>query len=91
MGTTGQREESNMDLQAPTKNRRMTGQQPVQTWDTLQQGDRVSVWSPDSFLYTASVDDRTHDGGVLWVIENGPGARRLLLRDDPVELYSTEL
>ncbi|MBM6623527.1 hypothetical protein JTF08_18150, partial [Micrococcaceae bacterium RIT802] len=75
-------------LTPPTKSRRKTGHQPVQAWDSLQHGDRVSVWSLDSFLYTACVDDRTDDGRLVWVIENGPGGRRLIFRDDPVILFS---
>ena len=68
--------------------RRFPGQQPVLEWASLQYGDLVEVWSYDSFLYAAYVDDRSDDGGLIWVIENGAGCRRLFVRDDPVVLYS---
>ncbi|QDG64839.1 hypothetical protein NIBR502772_00225 [Pseudarthrobacter sp. NIBRBAC000502772] len=63
-------------------------QQPVLEWGSLQHGDCVEVWSIDSFLYAAYVDDGADDGGLIWVIENCTGCRRLFVRDDPVVLYS---
>jgi hypothetical protein len=68
--------------------RRFPDQQPVQGWASLQYGDCVEVWSIDSFLYAAYVDDRSDDGQLIWVVENGTGCRRLFVRDDPVTLYS---
>jgi hypothetical protein len=68
--------------------RRLPDQQPVREWASLQHGECVEVWSIDSFLYAAYVDDRADDGGLIWVIENGTGCRRLFVSDDPVVLYS---
>jgi hypothetical protein len=68
--------------------RRSPDQQPVHGWASLQHGDCAEVWSNDSFLYAAYVDDRSDNGQVIWVIENGTGSRRLFVRDDPVTLYS---
>ena len=61
--------------------------QPVQEWDSLQQGNGIEVWSNNSFLYLAYVDVRSDDGQLIWVIENGTGGRRLFVRGDPVTLY----
>jgi hypothetical protein len=71
-------------------NRKRPGKQPVQDWTSLQPGDCVEVWSIDSFLYAAHVDDSAHDGQMIWIIENGTGCRRLFVRGDPVKLYSFE-
>lgn len=68
--------------------RRFFDTPPVQDWASLQPGERVEVWSVNSFCYTAYVDDRADDGQLIWVIENGTGSRRLFIPDDPVELYS---
>lgn len=70
------------------KSRKLPEQQPVRRWDSLQHGEYVEVWSLNSFLYAAYVDDRTDDGRLIWVIENGTGARRLFVRGDPIILYS---
>ena len=67
--------------------RRLPEQQLVQDWASLQRGNRVEVWSDDSFLYIAFVDDRADDGQLIWVIENGTGSRRLFVCDDPITLY----
>jgi hypothetical protein len=63
------------------------GQHPVREWASLRHGDRVDVWSNNSFRYTAYVDDRTDDGRLIWLIENGTGSRRLFVHEDPVTLY----
>jgi hypothetical protein len=68
--------------------RRFPDQQPVWDWVSLQHGECVDVWSIDSFLYAAYVDDRSDDGALIWVIQNGTGCRRLFVRGDPVTLYS---
>jgi hypothetical protein len=60
----------------------------VQEWASLQHGEYVEVWSHESFCYGAYVDDRSDDGQLIWVTENGTGSRRLFVRDDPVMLYS---
>lgn len=70
------------------RGRRFPDQQPVREWGSLQHGECVEVWSIESFLYAAYVDDRSDDGRLIWVIENGTGYRRLFIRDDPVMLYS---
>lgn len=78
----------NLQTLGPSKgSRRNPGQRPVRKWASLQRGECVEVWSYDSFLYTAYVDDRADDGRLIWVIENGAGSRRLFVRDDPVTLY----
>jgi hypothetical protein len=56
-------------------------------WHFFKNGDRVEVWSMNTFLFAARVDDRTEDGEVLWVIEECTGMRRLFLRRDKVTLY----
>lgn len=68
--------------------RRLPDQQPVRDWAALQHGNCVEVWSNDSFLYAAYIDDRADDGQLIWVIEHGTGCRRLFVRDDPITLYS---
>ncbi|MDJ0358607.1 hypothetical protein QMG52_21700 [Paenarthrobacter sp. PH39-S1] len=68
--------------------RRFPDQQPVRAWASLQHGECVEVWSIDSFCYAAYVDERADDGRLIWVIENGTGSRHLLVRGDPVTLYS---
>ncbi|SDX60848.1 hypothetical protein SAMN04487912_12213 [Arthrobacter sp. cf158] len=60
---------------------------PVQDWDSLQHGIRVEVHAEDAFPYVAYVDRRDIVGGVIWLIEDGTGMRRLFLRNDPVALY----
>ena len=62
-------------------------QNPALEWASLRYGDRVEVWSDNSFRYTAYVDDRADDGRLLWLVENGTGSRRLFVRDDAVTLY----
>lgn len=62
-------------------------QNPVLEWASLGHGDRVDVWSDNSFRYTAYVDDRADDGRLLWLIENGTGSRRIFVHDDNVLLY----
>ena len=56
-------------------------------WHFFKNGDRVEIWSMNTFLCAARVDDRTEDGEVLWVIEECTGMRRLFLRRDKVTLY----
>ncbi|MFD1211785.1 hypothetical protein ACFQ36_07000 [Arthrobacter sp. GCM10027362] len=75
-------------LEPSRGNRQIPGRQLVREWTSLQHGDCVEVWSPDSFLYAAYVDDRSDDDQLIWVIENRTGCRRLFVRDDPVTLYS---
>ncbi|MCG2623898.1 hypothetical protein LVY72_18545 [Arthrobacter sp. I2-34] len=70
------------------ENRKTLDQRLVRQWASLQPGDCVEVWSLDSFLYAAYVDDRSDDDRLIWVIENGIGCRHLFVRDDPVTLYS---
>jgi hypothetical protein len=72
------------------RRRRLSDQQPVQDWASLRPGDCVEVSSVDSSLYAAYVDDRSDDGELIWVVENGTGCRRLFVRDDPVMLYSIQ-
>jgi hypothetical protein len=82
-----------MNHQAPGRSgagRALSDQQPVQDWASLQPGDSVEVSSVDSYLYAAYVDDRSDDGELIWVVENGTGCRRLFVRDDPVLLYSVQ-
>lgn len=67
--------------------RRLSDQRPVKSWDSLQHGNCVEVWSNDSFLYAAYVDDRADDGQLIWLVEYGTGSRRLFVRGDPVTLY----
>jgi len=81
----------NMSQQAPEKPRGRCGfpeREPVRVWTTLQHGDYVEVWSTDSFRYVAYVDDLADDGTLIWVVEDGMGSRHLLVRGDPVTLYS---
>jgi hypothetical protein len=78
----------NQQAQEPSGRRRRSTDQPVQEWASLQPGDCVEVSSVDYSLYAAYVDDRSDDGGLIWVVENGTGCRRLFVRDDPVLLYS---
>jgi hypothetical protein len=70
--------------------RSLSDQEPVQDWASLQPGDCIEVSSADSFLYAAYVDDRSDDGELIWVVENGTGCRRLFVRDDPVMLFSIQ-
>ncbi|WP_115788439.1 hypothetical protein [Arthrobacter silvisoli] len=78
----------NQQTLGPSKRSRKTpGQPPARKWASLRRGECVEVWSVDSYLYTAFVDDRADDGRLIWVIENGTGSRRLFVRDDPVTLY----
>ena len=76
-----------MSQQAPEKPKGRGGF-PARVWSTLQHGDHVEVWSTDSFSYAACVDDRADDGTFIWVVEDGMGSRHLLVRGDPVTLYS---
>lgn len=69
------------------ESRKLPDQRPVKSWDSLQHGNRVEVWSDGSFLYAAYVDDRADDGQLIWLVENGTGSRRLFVRSDPVTLY----
>ncbi|WP_129545589.1 hypothetical protein [Arthrobacter dokdonensis] len=80
-----------MSQQAPEKPRGrcvFPEREPVRVWTTLQHGDYVEVWSTDSFRYLAYVDDLADDGTLIWVVEDGMGSRHLLVRGDPVTLYS---
>lgn len=56
-------------------------------WEHFNPGDRVEIWSADSLLFTAYVDECSKDGEVLWAVEERTGARRLFLRSDHVTLY----
>lgn len=56
-------------------------------WHFFKSGGRVEIWSMNTFLFAARVDDRTEDGEVVWVIEERTGMRRLFLRSDKVTLY----
>lgn len=78
---------SHHTLMGTGRSRRSLDQQPVQGWDSLQHGNCIEVWSNNSFLYLAYVDDRSDDGQLIWVVENGTGCRRLFVRGDPVTLY----
>ena len=68
----------------------LSDQHLVRDWASLQPGDCVEVSRVDSSLYVAYVDDRSDDGGLIWVVENGTGCRRLFVRDDPVLFYSIQ-
>lgn len=57
------------------------------SWEFFSHGDRIEIWSRDSFMFTAYVDECTEDGQVLWAVEERTGARRLFLRSDYVTLY----
>ena len=74
-------------LAGSRESRRFPDQLPVRGWESLQRGERVEVWSLDSFRYVAYIDDRADDGTLIWVIEDGMGCRHLLVRGDPVTLY----
>lgn len=56
-------------------------------WHLFRSGDRVEIWSLNTFMCSGHVDDRTDDGEILWVIEERTGTRRLFLRSDKVTLF----
>lgn len=64
-----------------------TNWHPVRKWNILRPGDFVEVWSMDSYLYLAFVDDLSEDGDIIWLVEDGTGSRRLFIRGDAVTLY----
>lgn len=59
----------------------------INHWATLHPADWVEVWCGNSYSYIGYVDDRTDDGQIVWVIEDGTSTRRLYTRADTVELY----
>ena len=63
---------------------------PTLRWQSLCLGDRVEVWAEDRVIFCGSVSDRTEDGEVLWLIEDGLGSRRFFLRGDNVSIYRAE-
>lgn len=67
-----------------------TGWQQVQQWNILRPGEFVELWSGDSYLYLALVDDLSEDGKIIWLIEDGTGSRRLHIRGDAVTLYRAD-
>ncbi|WP_214971570.1 hypothetical protein [Arthrobacter sp. ISL-5] len=50
-------------------------------------GEMVEVWAGGSYAYMAYIDDRSNDGQLLWIIEDGTATRTLFLRDDNITLY----
>jgi hypothetical protein len=87
------RREQNVNQQMPGPSRagrNLSDQQFVRDWASLQPGDCVEVSRIDSSFYVAYVDDRSDDGELIWVVENGTGHRRLFVRDDPVLFYSIQ-
>lgn len=81
----------NQPTQVPSRRRRgPSDRQPVQEWASLEPGDFVEVSPGGTFLYAAYVDDRSDDGELIWVVEDGTGCRRLFVRDDPVLLYAIQ-
>lgn len=64
-----------------------TNWQPVRKWNILRPGDFVEVWSIDTYLYLAFVDDLSEDGQTIWLVEDGTGSRRLFIRGDAITLY----
>lgn len=57
------------------------------SWELFSHGDRVEIWSKNSFMFSAYVDECSDDGQVLWAVEERTGARRLFLRTDYITLY----
>ncbi|YCK79633.1 hypothetical protein M1D89_00945 (plasmid) [Arthrobacter sp. D3-18] len=68
--------------------RGLPGWQPFQNWEALAPGDLVEVWSEGTALHYAYVDDLSENGSIVWLVEDGTGSRRLVLRSDPITLYA---
>ena len=62
--------------------------QRVSSWKALALGDVVSLTLHGFEHYRGTVDDRTEDGGVIWVIDL-IGERRLFHIDDGFDLFVT--
>jgi hypothetical protein len=54
-------------------------------WKALRSNDRVAVYRGDQLLYKATVDEKTHDSSVIWVLPDD-GTRRLLHIDDGISI-----
>jgi hypothetical protein len=60
--------------------------QRVSLWKALALGDVVSLTLHGFEHYRGTVDDRSEDGGIIWVIDR-IGERRLFHIDDGFELF----
>lgn len=60
--------------------------QRVSLWNSLESGDVVSLRLRGLEYHRGTVEDRTHDGQTIWVIDR-IGERRLFHIDDEYELH----
>ena len=63
---------------------------PSSRWESLFIGDRVEVWTAGRKAFLGYVSERSEDGRLLWLTEDGTGGRRLYLLGDDIAVYRAD-
>jgi hypothetical protein len=62
----------------------------VADWTALKRGDRIWIRRKGQTTVAGSVDDRTFDGNILWILPHGTSERKMYHRSDGDEVWSPQ-
>lgn len=59
----------------------------VSEWTALKRGDWIWIRRKGQTIASGSVDDRTYDGKILWILTHGTSERKMYHRSDGDEIW----
>lgn len=59
----------------------------VADWTALKGGDRIWIRRKGQTIASGSVDDRTYDGNILWILSHDTSERKMYHRRDGDEIW----
>jgi hypothetical protein len=62
----------------------------VSDWTGLKRGDRIWIRRKGQTIASGSVDDRTYDGKIVWILSHGTSERKMFHRSDGDEVWSPQ-
>lgn len=68
----------------------MTCLQHRPDWTELKKGDLVWISGKGQTIVSGSIDDRTYDGDIVWILQHSTLERKMYHRSDGNEVWSLQ-